>query len=46
MLHVCMENIETGKQDSCGVYSTVKEAIEKIRICYNIDKKNGQLGIY
>lgn len=37
MFYVYSKHIDSGRVDSCGVYLTMKAAVEKIRLCYNID---------
>lgn len=37
MYHVYSYHIDNGREDYCGCYSTMKEAVAKVRLCYNID---------
>ena len=47
MFYVYSYSIKTGRTDAVNrTYETAKEAIEHIRLCYNIDKDLHQLGEY
>jgi len=37
MFYVYSRHIDSGREDYCGTYSTMKEAVAKIRLCLNID---------
>lgn len=37
MYYVYSRHIDSGREDYCGCYNTMKEAVAKIRRCYNID---------
>lgn len=44
--YVYLRHLNSGREDSCGIYETAKEAIERIRHLYNLDRTLNQLGEY
>lgn len=46
MYYVYSKHTTTGREQFVNCYDTVQAAIEKIALCYNIDKGNCELGEY
>ena len=46
MYCVYCRHIKSGREDFINTYSTAEDAVCKIRSCYNIDERIGQLGDY
>ena len=40
MFYVYCRHIDSGREDFCGKYETMKQAQEKIRICIKADENN------
>lgn len=39
MFYVYSLHIDSGREDFCGCYETMKAAVAKVRLCYNTDAK-------
>ena len=46
MWYVYSRHLSSGREYSCGIYDTAKEAVERIRFLYNNDKDLRCLGEY
>ena len=40
MYYVYSRHVDSGREDYIGSYSTMKEAVSKIRLCYNLDAEH------
>lgn len=46
MFYVYYKHLKSDKEEFINTYATAEDAIGKIRSCYNIDERIGQLGEY
>lgn len=46
MYYVYYIHIDSGREDFCGIYENMKDAVAKIRLCLNTDAQCGAKNEY